>query len=69
MADTPRGQTRSNWWILGLLALVILAGVIFFAMRNGEERGGSLSAGETVQAHSQTAQGSSAAIPPQSQNP
>ncbi|MGE5567158.1 MAG: hypothetical protein ACM3YN_13520 [Parcubacteria group bacterium] len=48
MADTPQGKTRSNWWILGLVALVVLAGVIFFYARNGEERGGSLSAGESV---------------------
>jgi len=48
MADTPQGKTRSNWWVLGLLAVVILAGVLFFAVRNGEERGGSLSAGHTT---------------------
>ncbi|MGE5565280.1 MAG: hypothetical protein ACM3YN_03850 [Parcubacteria group bacterium] len=58
MADTPQGKTRSNWWILGLVALVVLAAVIFFYARNGEERGGSLSAGQTT-----------GAPPAQSQNP
>lgn len=48
MADTPQGKTRSNWWVLALVALVVLGAVIFFFARNGEERGGSLSAGETV---------------------
>jgi hypothetical protein len=48
MADTPQGKTRSNWWILGLVALVVIIGVIVFYARNGEERGGSLSAGESV---------------------
>jgi hypothetical protein len=69
MADTPQGKTRSNWWILGLVALVVLAGVIFFYARNGEERGGSLSAAETTGAHSESAEGPSAAVPPQSRNP
>lgn len=69
MADTPQGKTRSNWWMLGLVALAVLAGVIFFYARNGEERGGSLSAGDTTQAHAQSADGPSAAVPAQPQNP
>lgn len=69
MVDTPQGKTRSNWWILGLVALVVLVGVTFFYARNGEERGGSLSASDTTQAHSQSADGPSAAVPPPSRNP
>ncbi len=69
MADTPQGKTRSNWWILGLAALVVLAGVIFFYARNGEERGGSPAAAATPRAHSQRAPGARPGVGPPPQNP
>jgi hypothetical protein len=69
MADTPREKTRSNWWVLGVLAVIALIAVIYYGQRNTETLGGSLSAGETTQAHAQSTQGPSAAVPAQSQNP
>ena len=31
MADTPRGTTRSNWWILVLVVAAVIAGLAWWA--------------------------------------
>jgi len=70
MADTPRGKTRSNWWLLGLVALVIAVAVAYISMtRRGEDVGGSLSMHESSAAPAESAMGPGAAVPEQAQDP
>jgi len=70
MADTPRQTTRSNWWVLILLAAVILGAVIWWsATHRGEDIGGQLSMHESSGAAAESAMGPSAAVPEQAQDP
>lgn len=70
MADTPREKTRSNWWILALVAVVVLAAVVWWSVtRSGEEIGGSISMGETTAAPADSAYGPSPLVPEQAQPP
>ena len=68
MADTPRETPRNNWLWLGLVAAVVLAGVIWWsATHRGEDIGGSISMDDSTAASAETAQGASEAVPEQTQ--